>query len=168
METSLGSAATFGSVVTWCVFAFSSLTHSTVCPTLIVIFSGTNLCSAVILTTTASDSWGTAGTVASTYTALKTTSVTQMQIADLSVENISESSGHKGFVAMPTSDSKAGLVNHKREFQLWSHSLRIVCFSSPRHNKFATSVRSAGFRRLVFASDDPRLPRNRFLRHCSD
>src|SRR6266478_511428 len=68
--------------------SLSSLTHSTVCPTLIVIFSGINLCSAVILTTTTSDSWGAAGIAASTYTAVQKISVAQMEIASLSVENI--------------------------------------------------------------------------------
>src|ERR1700682_4127926 len=116
METLLGSDATFGSVVTSCGIALSSLTHSTVCPTLIVIFSGIKLRSDVILTTTASDSWGATGTVASTQNALKTMSVAQMQIADLSVENICDSFGQKGFVAMPTSDCKTQRVNFKTEF----------------------------------------------------
>src|SRR3979490_2470848 len=88
MDTLLGSDARFESVVISCGIALSSLAHSPVCPTLIVIFSGINLRSGVILTTTASDSCGAAGTVASTQNALKTISVAQMQIADLSVESI--------------------------------------------------------------------------------
>src|ERR1700716_3075668 len=95
METLLGSDATFGSVVTSCGIVVSSLSHSTVCPTLIVIFSGINLRSGVILTTTASDSCGAAGTVASTQNAPKTISIAQMQIADLSVESIWDSSRQK-------------------------------------------------------------------------
>jgi hypothetical protein len=43
-------------------------------------------------------------------------SVAQMQIADLSVENICDSYGQKGFVAMPTSDCKTQLVSFKPEF----------------------------------------------------
>src|SRR5260370_11754927 len=95
--------------------SLSSLTHSTVCPTLIVIFSGINLRSGVILTTNASDSWGAAGIVASTYTAVQKISVAKMQIAGLSVENICESSGQKVFVAMPTSDSNTELVTYKKD-----------------------------------------------------
>jgi hypothetical protein len=74
------------------------------------------MCSDVIWTTTASDSWGAAGTVASTQNALNTMSVAQMQIADLRVENIGDSFGQKGFVAMPTSDCKTQLVNFKPQF----------------------------------------------------
>jgi hypothetical protein len=71
--------------------------------------------SGVILTTTASDSWGAAGIVASTYTAVQKISVAQMHIAGLSVENICESSGQKVFVAMPTTDIKTELVKYKPE-----------------------------------------------------
>src|SRR5712692_4640114 len=110
METLLGSTAISGSVVTSCIISLSSLTHCTVCPTLIVSFSCRNLRSSVILTTTASDFWGAAGIVDSTYSALQKISVAQIQIAGLSVENIGESSGQKVFVARPTADSKAELV----------------------------------------------------------
>jgi len=71
--------------------------------------------SGVILTTTASDSWGAAGIVASTHTAVQKITVAQIQIAGLSVENICESSGQKVFVAMPTADSKSEIVKYEPE-----------------------------------------------------
>jgi hypothetical protein len=128
METLLGSDATFGSVVTSCGIVLSSLPHSTVCPTLIVIFSGINVRSGVILTTTASDSWGAAGIVASTQTVPKMISVAQMQIADLSVENMCDSSGQKCFVAMPT-DSKTERVNYKPDFRF--RPIACAVYASP-------------------------------------
>jgi hypothetical protein len=71
--------------------------------------------SGVILTTTASDSWGAAGIVASTHTAVQKITIAQMPIAGLSVENICESSGQKIFVAIPAPDSKAELVKYEPE-----------------------------------------------------
>jgi hypothetical protein len=71
--------------------------------------------SGVILTTTASDSWGAAGIVASTHTAAQKITVAQMPITGLSVENICESSGQKVFVKIPTADSKAEIVKYKPE-----------------------------------------------------
>jgi len=71
--------------------------------------------SGVILTTTASDSWGAAGIVASTHTAVQKITVAQIQIAGLSVENICESSGQKVFVKIPTADGKAEIVKYKPE-----------------------------------------------------
>src|SRR6266568_7631170 len=114
METLFASDARFGSVVTSCGISLSSLTHSTVCPALIVIFSGINLCSDLILMTIASDSWGAAGSVASTNAALRKISVAQIQIADLSVENICESSGLK-FCRDAPGASKAEPVRYKPE-----------------------------------------------------
>ena len=61
-----------------------------------------------------------------------------MQIADLSVENMFNSFGQKGFVARPTSDCKTQLVNFKPELLIRTSRLRILRFSCPRHNKFAT------------------------------
>ncbi len=49
-----------GNFVCVCACFYSIVVDPFVCPTLIVIFSGTNLCSAVILTITASDSCGDA------------------------------------------------------------------------------------------------------------
>jgi hypothetical protein len=79
-----------------------------------------NMRSGVILTTTAPDSWGAAGIVASTHTAVQKISVAQIQIAGLSVENICESSAQKIFVAMPSADSKAELVKYKPESPIWT------------------------------------------------
>src|SRR6266849_10914947 len=61
--------------------------------------------------------------------------------------------------------------NH--EFPIWASVSRIVCSSCPGHNEFPTRASPSGISAAPTArfcpSDGPRLlPRNRFLRHCSD
>src|SRR6266849_3009955 len=61
--------------------------------------------------------------------------------------------------------------NH--EFPIWASVSRIVCSSCPGHNEFPTRASPSGISAAPTArfcpSDGPRLlPRNRFLRHCSN